>query len=41
MSTIPKNGYRLPTCAKPFNLPLVRLNASGGDGRSDKIMRDS
>jgi hypothetical protein len=35
---IPKSGYRFPACAKPFNQPFIRLDASAGEGRSEKIM---
>jgi hypothetical protein len=36
---IPKSGYRFPACAKPFTPFVVWLDASAGEGRSDKIMR--
>ena len=32
------DGHRFPACAKPWHRPLVRLNASAGEGRSEKIM---
>jgi hypothetical protein len=35
---IPKSGYRFPACAKPLVLFVVRLDASAGEGRSEKIM---
>jgi hypothetical protein len=35
---IPKSGRRFPACAKPFGHPFIRLDASAGEGRSDKIM---
>jgi hypothetical protein len=35
---IPKSGYRFPACAKPWHLLIVRLDASVGEGRSEKIM---
>jgi hypothetical protein len=35
---IPKSGHRFPACAKPSNHPLTRLDASAGEGRSEKIM---
>jgi hypothetical protein len=36
---IAKSGYRFPACAKPSSYPLIRLDASAGGGRSEKIMR--
>jgi hypothetical protein len=35
---IPKSGYRFPACAKPSRGPIIRLDASAGEGRSEKIM---
>jgi hypothetical protein len=35
---IPKSGYRFPACAKPLVWFVVWLDASAGEGRSDKIM---
>jgi hypothetical protein len=35
---IPKSGYRFPACAKPLALFVARLDASAGEGRSEKIM---
>jgi hypothetical protein len=35
---IPKSGHRFPACAKPFNQPFIRLDASAGEGRSEEIM---
>jgi hypothetical protein len=37
-SMIPKSGFRFPACAKPSNHPFIRLDASAGEGRSEKIM---
>jgi hypothetical protein len=38
LSMIPKSGNRFPACAKPFLKFVVGLDASGGEGRSEKIM---
>jgi hypothetical protein len=35
---IPKSGHRFPACAKPAALSVVWLDASAGEGRSEKIM---
>jgi hypothetical protein len=35
---IPKTGYRFSACAKPRQRPSVRVEASAGEGRSEKIM---
>jgi hypothetical protein len=35
---IPKSGYRFPACAKLGQPRCVRLEASAGEGRSEKIM---
>jgi hypothetical protein len=35
---IPKSGYRFPACAKPHLPVLVPVDASAGEGRSEKIM---
>jgi hypothetical protein len=35
---IPKSGYRFPACAKPRQRLCARLEASAGEGRSEKIM---
>jgi hypothetical protein len=35
---IPKSGDRFPACAKPRHRFVVSLDASAGEGRSDKIM---
>jgi hypothetical protein len=35
---IPKSGHRFPACAKPSSYSLIRLDASAGEGRSEKIM---
>jgi hypothetical protein len=35
---IPKSGNRFPACAKPFARSVVWLDASAGEGRSEKIM---
>jgi hypothetical protein len=35
---IPKIGYRLPACAKPWHGWSFWLDASAGEGRSEKIM---
>jgi hypothetical protein len=37
-SMIPKSGDRFPACAKPRHRFVVSLDASAGEGRSDKIM---
>ncbi len=34
-----KSGNRFPACAKPLARLFVLLEASAGEGRSDKIMR--
>jgi hypothetical protein len=36
---IPKSGNRFPACAKPLARLVVWLDASAGEGRSEKIMR--
>jgi hypothetical protein len=36
---IPKSGCRFPACAKPSNHPFIPLDASAGEGRSEKILR--
>jgi hypothetical protein len=36
---IPKSVQRFPACAKPPHRPLVWIDASAGEGRSDQIMR--
>jgi hypothetical protein len=36
---IPKSVQRFPACAKPWYSLLVWIDASAGEGRSDKIMR--
>jgi len=36
---IPKSGDRFPACAKPHQRLVSSLDASAGEGRSDKIMR--
>jgi hypothetical protein len=36
---IPKSGYRLPACATPVHGPRAWIDASAGEGRSEKIMR--
>jgi hypothetical protein len=38
---IRKSGNRFPACAKPQRRPLLRLDASAGEGRSEKIMRNA
>jgi hypothetical protein len=35
---IPKSGHRFPACAKPSNYSFIGLDASAGEGRSEKIM---
>jgi hypothetical protein len=35
---IPKSGYRLPACAKPWSGTALVLNASAGEGSSEEIM---
>jgi hypothetical protein len=35
---IPKSGYRFPACAKPMAGFFILLDASAGEGRSEKIM---
>jgi hypothetical protein len=35
---IPKSGNRFPACAKPWHEIIVWLDASAGEGRSEKIM---
>jgi hypothetical protein len=35
---IPKSGYRFPACAKPWHGFNTWLDASAGEGRSEKIM---
>jgi hypothetical protein len=34
---IPKSGYRFPACAKPWHGRPSWLDASAGEGRSEKI----
>jgi hypothetical protein len=36
---IPKCGYRFPACAKLRRPLCFRLEASAGEGRSERIMR--
>jgi hypothetical protein len=36
---IPKSGYRFPACAKPVARFVVWLDASAGEAKSEKIMR--
>jgi hypothetical protein len=38
-SMIPKSGNRFPACAKRGARCVVWLDASAGEGRSEKIMR--
>ena len=39
MSSTPiGDGYRFPACAKPWRRPFVWIDASAGEGRSEKIM---
>jgi hypothetical protein len=33
-----RGGYRFPACAKPLVPYLIWLDASAGEGRSEKIM---
>jgi hypothetical protein len=35
---IPKSGNRFPACAKPCQRLVLSVNASAGEGRSEKIM---
>jgi cyanate lyase len=35
---IPKSGYRFSACAKPCQRLVLSINASAGEGRSEKIM---
>jgi hypothetical protein len=35
---IPKSGYRVPACAKPCCRLVPSVDASAGEGRSEKIM---
>jgi hypothetical protein len=35
---IPKSGYRIPAGAKPGHVSSFRVDASAGEGRSEKIM---
>jgi hypothetical protein len=37
---IPKSGHRFPACAKPRQLVVRSFDASAGEGRSEKIMRE-
>jgi hypothetical protein len=37
---IPKSGNRFSACVKPRHSPAVWTDASAGEGRSDKIMRE-
>jgi hypothetical protein len=34
-----RGGYRFPACAKPLDGLSIWLNASAGEGRSEKIVR--
>jgi hypothetical protein len=34
-----RDGHEFPACAKPSNHPFIPLDASAGEGRSEKIMR--
>jgi hypothetical protein len=36
---IPKSGHRFPACAKPVAPVVIWLDASAGEGRSEKVMR--
>jgi hypothetical protein len=36
---IPKTVKRFPACAKPWHRPFVWIDASAGEGKSAKIMR--
>jgi hypothetical protein len=36
---IPKSGYRFPACAKRWHDLVSGIDASAGEGRSEKIMR--
>jgi hypothetical protein len=33
-----KSGYRFPACAKPGQRPVLSVNASAGEARSEQIM---
>jgi hypothetical protein len=35
---IPKSGNRFPACAKPWQPFALLLDASAGEGRSEKII---
>jgi len=35
---IPKSGNRFPACAKPVARSVIWLDASAGEGRSEKII---
>jgi hypothetical protein len=35
---IPKSGHLFPACAKPLERVSLLLEASAGEGRSEKIM---
>jgi hypothetical protein len=35
---IPKSGYRFPACAKRCQRLVLSVDASAGEGRSEKIM---
>jgi hypothetical protein len=35
---IPKSGYRFPACAKPVARYVISVDASAGEGKSEKIM---
>jgi hypothetical protein len=37
-SMVPKSGNRFPACARPVACFVVSLDASAGEGRSEKIM---
>jgi hypothetical protein len=37
---IPKSGNRFPACAKPWHGTNVVPDASAGEGRSERIMRE-
>jgi hypothetical protein len=39
-SMIRKSGLRFPACAKPLHGSSIRLEASAGEGWSEKIMRN-
>jgi hypothetical protein len=33
-----RDGNRFPACAKPWHNPIEWMDASAGEGRSEKIM---